>query len=317
MDKKLENWLHNANPWTNVYGLARTLLATSTLLTLLFNPTGNFFKPSSFSETYPNCSNRYSIFCLIDFNDTELIIIKWICILILGIVASGWRPRFTGIFHAWITFSFYNSAVAVDGGEQVATVFSLILLPITLTDNRKWHWQDPPQSRDEISKVIGMTSYYALRVQVAILYFHSVVAKISEEEWIDGTAVWYYIQSPMLGFHPDLLNIFKPLLTTPLIVVPTWGTLILQFILVMALVIDKKYWKYILIAAMFMHEIFAIALGLISFSLAVIAVLLMYLRPLEETFNFKEVKNTVLSNTFKGLNKIKLLKNGRLRYEEK
>ncbi|MBA2175828.1 hypothetical protein H0266_13100 [Halobacillus locisalis] len=306
MNEKLIRIFEKINPWTNVYGLARTLLATSTLLTLIMNDISTLFKPTSDFADYPSCGVDYSLFCIFDLGDTGLGILKWLCIILLLLTASGWRPRITGIIHAWITFSFYHSAVTVDGGEQVTTVFTLILIPLTLTDNRKWHWQDPPKDKTNLSKAVGISTYFAFRIQVAILYFHSVVAKISQEEWIDGTAVWYYMQSPMLGIHPKIFEIIEPILGSPLVVIPTWGTLIVQTILFASLFMDKKHWRKVLILAILMHELFAIILGLVTFSIAVIGVLLLYLWPLDDTFKFKGVKN--LSS---GLNKINILKTRR------
>ena len=37
LDAKIFKWLNSRNRWTNVYGLARSLIALSTLLTLLIN----------------------------------------------------------------------------------------------------------------------------------------------------------------------------------------------------------------------------------------------------------------------------------------
>ncbi|ARJ39342.1 hypothetical protein SporoP8_10935 [Sporosarcina ureae] len=292
---RIEKWLSRSNPFTNVYGLARTFLASSSLLLLLFNNIDILFKPTSDTQQYPTCSANYSLFCLTEFSNEGLAIMRWICIIALLVIASGWRPRFTGWLHAWIAFSLYHSATTIDGGEQVVAVFTLILIPLTLMDDRKWHWQKPVQNLSEIKKIIGMTSYYAFRLQVAILYFHSVVAKIAEENWVDGTAVWYYIQSPMLGLNKIMLDFFHPILSSAFIVVPTWGTLLLQTLLVISLVIDKKYWKHIFVLAILMHEVFAIFLGLITFSLAMVGVLLLYLWPLEETFQFKGVRNLVSS----------------------
>ncbi|MFH6682314.1 hypothetical protein RI119_04800 [Bacillus amyloliquefaciens] len=84
-------------------------------------------------------SDTFSLFLLFpDFRYIE--IVKAVCICILILVVIGWRPRLTGFFHWWISYSFQNSAVTLDGGDQVAAVFTLLLLPLTLTDPRKWHW---------------------------------------------------------------------------------------------------------------------------------------------------------------------------------
>lgn len=292
------SWANSINPWTNVYGLARTLIALSTATTLLFNDASTFFRPTSDTTMYPICQNNsISIFCFVPNDYIYLDIIRWFCVILLFIVASGWRPRYTGVIHWWITFSFMSSATTLDGGEQVATVFTLLLIPITICDPRRTHWEHIkiPENKFIYRKIISLITIHIIRVQVAILYFHSVVAKLGEEEWINGTAVWYYIQTPMLGLPDFLTDIFMPLLSSSFIVIPTWGTLLMQTLLVCALFSPKKYWNYILVLALLMHELFAILLGLISFSVVMLGVLVIYLRPVEHEYKFKfnRVLNTL------------------------
>lgn len=175
------------------------------------------------------------------------------------------------------------------GGEQVAAVFSLLLLPLALTDPRKSHWDKITPKKESInlySRVIGLVTFTVIRIQVAILYFNSTTAKLQEDEWLDGTAVYYYLQEPMLGLNPWLMKIFEPILASWLIIFPTWGTLVVQTILVIGLFAPKKNRKYILFLAIFMHEIFGLILGLISFSTIMFSVLILYLRPYDHEFNF-------------------------------
>lgn len=281
----------SSNPWTNVYGFARTLIALSMILTLSINPAETFFRPSSSSSEYPSCGNTFSLFCMVPNDYLYLNLIKWVAVILLLIVASGWRPRITGVVHWYIAYSFNVSALAIDGGEQVAVVLTLLLLPVTLTDSRKWHWQtysceDINTDKEVMKRIIAMVSFYAIRFQVAILYFHSTVAKLLNKEWVDGTAVYYYLNEPMLGLPSFLMNIVNPILSSGLVVIPTWGTILLQICLFGALFAPKKYWKYFLIAALLFHETIAVMLGLISFSIIMCAALILYLRPVESEFKF-------------------------------
>ncbi|GLO66115.1 sporulation-delaying protein SdpB family protein [Oceanobacillus kimchii] len=302
LNHRILKWANENNPWTNVYGLARTLIALSTLLTLALNDAEIFFRPTSDTTVYPNCSNSsISIFCLVPPDYTYLNIVRWICVLILIVVASGWRPRFTGIFHWWVSFSLLSSGVTIDGGENVAAVLTFLLIPMTLSDPRKNHWEKIELKENEgiYRRITALINIVFIRIQVAIIYFHSTVAKLNVPEWIDGTAVWYYIQSPMLGFNDFLNSLFNFATSSKLILIPTWGTLILQTILFMALFAPKKYWKYFLMAAIFMHEIFALLLGLVSFSLIMLGALVLYLRPIEEPFKFKRLKKPVSKKELK------------------
>ena len=134
--EKILKTIKNSKPWTNVYGLSRTLIALSLLITFIFNDIYNLFRPVAGLTEYPVCSNyEISVFCLLPAEYLPLT--KWLVIILLIVIASGWRPRYTGILHFWIASSFQNTAATLDGGEQVATVLTLLLVPLTILDNRK------------------------------------------------------------------------------------------------------------------------------------------------------------------------------------
>lgn len=302
MFKKINTFAYNLgisnNPWTNVYGFARTLLALSLLLTLSLNNAEILFRPAAGIAEFPSCGNNISIFCLVPNEYVYLNIIRWICVILLLLVASGWRPRITGIIHWFIAYSLQVSAITVDGGEQVNAVLALLLLPITLTDSRKWHWQSPNpievNSEKEIFKsIIAIVTLFVIRFQIAILYLHSTIAKLFSAEWVDGTAVYYYLADPMLGLPPLLFNLVKPILSSPFVVVATWGTLLLQICLFGALFAPKKYWNKFLLLALVFHESIALMLGLISFSITMCGALILYLRPIEQEFNFSKIKGLI------------------------
>ncbi|ATY84483.1 hypothetical protein CVV65_05530 [Kyrpidia spormannii] len=283
------DWVSQGNPWTNVYGFSRSLIALATAMTLAFNDASVFFRPAAGILTYPNRGALPGIFNMVPASYTYLNVVRWVCVVILLLVASGWRPRITCVLHWWISYSLFTSAITIDGGEQVATVMTLLLLPIALTDNRKWHWQTPADTltirNDEVlRRIVAYVTLTAIRVQVAIIYFNSTVAKLAQPEWIDGTAVYYYLNDPMLGLPSLLKNALNPILTSSAVVIPTWGTLILQTCLFAALFAPKSTWKYFLRAALLFHESIALMLGLVSFSLIMVASLVLFLHPAEKPF---------------------------------
>ncbi|MED4964603.1 hypothetical protein P9744_10755 [Heyndrickxia coagulans] len=298
MDRLYDRYLNiirPIKPWTNVYAMSRSIMAFSMLLTLVFNSSTTFFKNEEMLSKY---RDTYSIFTMFPYEYIGLI--KGLCIVILLLVIIGWRPQITGILHWWIAYSFQNSAITIDGGEQVAAVFTLLLIPITLTDPRKWHWSIENTNNNRrfelYYKSIAFVFLWLIRFQVALLYFHSILAKLSDEDWINGTAVYYYLNDPMYGLPNLLHSMFDFILDSKLVIIPTYLTLLTQFILVLGFMAPKKIWKYILLTGIFMHEIFALMLGLVSFSLNMLAVLILYLRPWENRFSLSFV--TKLANRF-------------------
>ncbi|AID00223.1 hypothetical protein P9152_05385 [Bacillus subtilis] len=295
LNEKIFEWVNCNYPWTNVYGISRSLMALATALTLIFNDASVFFRPASGIATYPYCPKTIpSVFCFTSNDYLHLNIVRWICVLLLLIIATGWRPRITGIIHWWICYSLQVSALTIDGGEQVNAVFTLLLLPITLTDSRKWHWYnnevyDIDNNGEFYARMIALVSFVAIRVQVSILYFNSFVAKLGEEDWINGTAVYYYSQHLMLGFPEVILHIFQFIITSKFVVVATWGTLLIQFLLFAAILAPKKGWNFLFYIGLLMHDIFAIMFGLISFSMIMCSILILYLRPLNKPFKLKQL----------------------------
>lgn len=286
-------WTRTKFPWTNVYGLARTILAAGTALTLLFNEAEVFFRPASGIPDYPLCRGIGFIGIFCTFNP-HLEVARWISIIILLIVASGWRPRYTALFHWWISFSLQTAAMTLDGGDQVTAVLTFLLLPIALTDNRKWHWQRVSVNDKErgsellsviLARAVAVSSLLAIRFQVAVIYFHAALAKLSVDEWIDGTVLYYWFTDPSVGL-PGWLSFITPVFTTPLVAIITWSSVALEVFLFMAWMMPKKRWHLLLIAGILFHLSIALAMGLISFGLAMTAALILYLRPFEKEFSF-------------------------------
>jgi antimicrobial peptide system SdpB family protein len=172
----------------------------------------------------------------------------------------------------------------------------LLILPVALTDDRRWHWQSSALPEDgkanarTLRKIVALTALVAIRVQVSIVYFHAAIGKLSVEEWINGTALYYWLTNPTFGL-PDWLRVMGPILTSRWIVVITWSVLFLETGLFMALVMPKGARKYWLIAGILFHAGIAITMGLFSFSLAMFAALILYLRPPEQQFAFSAVTN--------------------------
>ena len=291
---KAREWAARSNPWTNVYGLARTLLALGSLTTLLFSKPTDLFRPAVGLPFAPICLGitRFGLFCQVGGSHLE--ISRWLATLILLVVASGWRPRLTGILHWWVAVSFSTSAIMVDGGDQVTAILTLLLLPVTLTDPRRWHWegvQGKPSGLTEITRLVALSSLFMIRVQVAGIYFHSAIAKFQVPEWANGTAVYYWFTDPTFGAPGWLHPILAPLLANALsVTLITWGALMLQVFLFMGLVMDKRHRRVLLLLGLGFHAGIALIHGLISFAIAMWAALILYLRPVSEEFQF--VNNT-------------------------
>lgn len=284
------------DPWTNVYGTARSLLALSTLLSLAFTSQEILFTPALDIETVPVCvglGGSFSLFCVVG---DQLWLARWLAIAILIVVISGWRPRITGVLHWWVCFSLVNSVLLIDGGDHVALVLAFLLLPITLTDPRRSHFarrayaeqtaQSPPASSGEaIRRLVASSSHLAIRFQLAILYLHAAFAKCAVTEWQNGTALYYWLVDPQYGVADWLQPAIFPLLRLPFVVAPmTWAVIAFEFALFAGLLAERRYRPILLCGGLLLHAGIALFHGLISFSLAMSGALVLFLRPLDQEF---------------------------------
>jgi antimicrobial peptide system SdpB family protein len=283
-------WGAGATPWTNVYGVARSLLAGTTALTLLLNQGRTLFRPGAGVPDGPLCEGArgLGLFCVAGANHLELA--RWLAIGVLVVVASGWRPRLTGVLHWWVSFSFQANALVLDGGDSVTAVLALLLIPVTLTDPRRWHWQAAetmgPGRSSEASRLIAQVALLAVRLQVAGIYFHAAVAKFAVKEWADGTMLYYVLDSPMFGAAGWRRTLLWPVLTNgTLVALLTWSVLLAEYLLSTGLIVSKRYRGMLLGLGLSLHAGILLFQGLASFSLAMFAALILYLRPVEQEFH--------------------------------
>ncbi len=280
---RLGHWMRPwtvKNPFTNVYGLSRTLLAVATAGTIAFNQSTVLFTPVAGIYDVPRCNSgilKISVFCLAS---TRLGTARWLSVALLIVVASGWRPRVTAIPHAWVAYSLFSSSTIFDGGDQINLVLTILLLPVALLDRRPWHWRASYDGNSSpLVLLVAWSAIFMIRVQVAAVYFVSGISKLGQAEWANGTAMYYWLLT--FGGVPRSVVYF---LSKPIFVlVMTWGSIALEVALAAGLVLPRKSWRPLLIIGIVFHLMIALVFDLWSFALAMIAALIIYLRPADET----------------------------------
>lgn len=281
-DQTLQTWGSRSYA-TNVYGLARTLLATGSLITLLFNSPGVLFKESLVSDMSPICNtvSEFGIWCLLS---PHLELARWLSIGILLLVISGWRPRFTGPLHWWVAYSYSTSATMVDGGDQITTLLTFFLIPLCLLDSRANHWQAAPAPALRTAPVLAglliTLTYWTVRMQVALIYFEAAIGKMYVTEWVDGTALYYWFTHPTFGAYGAVRELVISVFSNGTVVAfTTWGVILFEVLLFMAVFLDVRKRKYLLAAGILFHLGIVVIHGLMSFFFAMSAALVLYLQP--------------------------------------
>ncbi len=268
----------NSLPFTKVYGAGRSLLALSTLLTLVLNGSAILFSPEKFSPAYHHDLNIINFFLLFGYKNIWLS--KKIAIIILLAVISGIYPKITGILHWWISFSAFHAFLIVDGGDQVISALTFFLIFITVLDNRKNHWSKLiPQS--VVSIYMGNMVMQLIRIQVFVLYLIAAVRKFYIKEWIDGTAMYYWLTNNLFG-APHYLMWFVHLLILNhvFVFILTWAAILFELIVCAGIFFTPTFKIKLLRAALIFHLLIFIFMGLGSFFFAMAGALILYLYPI-------------------------------------
>ena len=137
--KYLINYLAKIESWGNKYAqfnfsyhtlqVSRTLIAIATLTTLICSPTNAIFTEAFFQrlEVKNTLLSNYNLFILVGFK--HIIISKIICFIVLFGVISGYFVKITSMLHWYITFSFFSISTIIDGGDQIASILTLLIIP--------------------------------------------------------------------------------------------------------------------------------------------------------------------------------------------
>ncbi|WP_367754142.1 sporulation-delaying protein SdpB family protein [Flavobacterium sp. WC2430] len=268
--------LINHNYWTNWLGFSRSLLAFSLLITLSLNNKTTLFytglQNQSFSKFNQIGFNIYSWFS--DFNVGIII-----SIISLIIVISGIYPKYTCLLHWFVSYSFISTSTCSDGGDIVSSIITLLLIPLCLFDDRKWHWQLTTKKRSFFAKTIATISYYLISIQIFVIYFFAAIGKFKITEWQNGTAIYYWLTHPLFGVNKFFLSAINLILLNPILTAfLNWSVLLVELLIAFCLFsTNLKYRKIILIIGLFFHLCIGILMGIFSFSITMSSILFLFL----------------------------------------
>jgi antimicrobial peptide system SdpB family protein len=270
------------NIYTFPLGLARSFLALGTLTIFLFNSTDILFPDFLFeSLTEQGWYKSISLFYIFSGN---VGLAKAITIVILTVNVLGFYPRYFGILHWYVAYSFFVASPLIDGGDQINTILTLLLVPITIFDSRKNHFYGIINPISKHINIILVSFLLIIKIQVAILYFNSAVAKFAVEEWMNGTALYYWLLHPIHGVSDWLDFYVRPLMVnTYSVTMLTWGVIIFEIILSCVIFTSPskiRYRKRMLVLGMLFHFGIFLVHGLPSFACAMFGALLLFCLPI-------------------------------------
>ncbi len=266
------------SPWA---GLGRTIIAIAQLTIFLFATSSTLFVPVYGQADAPACGGfrQVSLYCLGGLNpDPE--VMRWIFVVVLLVVASGWRPQFTVIPQAWIAFSFNQSVSLPDGGDSVAQIITLLMIPIFICDRRKWHWGDAPTDPSRMSHGLALSAWLFIRLQVAAIYLHSGLGKIGTEAWAAGSAEYFVARDKSFGSDGVVGSILEWYTSSAIGTVSiTWGTILVECLLAVLILGAARMRFVALLIATALHLGIIVTMGLWSFGLIMIGAVMVAAAP--------------------------------------
>jgi antimicrobial peptide system SdpB family protein len=255
------------------FAIGRTALALATASELLFTRPDALFTTVGVA-TGPLCAAQpaVSLFCLgkgYGFIEAR----RWLAIIGLLLVASGYRPRYLGIIHLWIVFSVTTSVTLPDGGDSIALIAVFLITPMCLADQRRWQWTPPQARMTRVGRTVAYLSFWALRLQIAYLYVDSAIAKMGVADWQNGSAFYYFVRDKMFGsagpLSPIWMWISEQSLTTLAI---TWGTIVIELAIALFTLLDARWRMAAFRLCLTLHALIFLSMGLFSFSLVMAAI---------------------------------------------
>ncbi|HXH35574.1 MAG TPA: hypothetical protein VNJ54_14410 [Plantibacter sp.] len=240
---------------------ARAAIAAGQLLTLLTNTPAQI---QSLGLEPRQCDAWGSLLphCILDNGAYELPT-HIMLIAALLVVASGVLPAVTGPLHVYAALTIQAVLHTKDGGDQVALVLSVLMLPICLADRRIWSWRHTATMPSWTN-----VSLLAVRIQVAYIYAEAAISKMSQPTWQEGTAYYYWVNG--FYFSPEPL-IREPVLwlaaLPPVTLAGSYGAIAFEAILALSMFLNARLQRRLFIPAVLFHATIGVVFGIWSFSI--------------------------------------------------
>ncbi|WP_460947064.1 HTTM domain-containing protein [Okibacterium endophyticum] len=220
---------------------------------------------------------------LFDLNYGILIVLAFIFMI-------GWQTRIvTPILLVYSVALTTNSVVLTNGGDLVMRITLLFLVFANLSQ----HWsvdawmrsrrhaagltarQRPRWLPDWLVNGAHNTALILCCYQIMLVYVNSGIYKLMGEEWVDGTALYYALSLDVFLPFPALSQLAWQI--TPFVFVGSWISIWAQ-VLFPVLLLWKPTRYAAILAILGMHFGIGLFLGLWPFSIAMIALDLLFIR---------------------------------------
>lgn len=218
---------------------------------------------------------RFDLFLLLGNNDQLITYYYYALVFFALCLTAGFMTRFSAAFIALSLISMHHHCpFNINGGDAFLRLTSLWLMfsnagecysvDAWIRRKKEPDWQ-PSAKPPWAQRMIQM--------QLALVYCQTFWLKLSGQQWVDGTAVYYATRLQDLGRFP--LPLFDSLLFCKLL---SWGTLVIELAM-WTVVWIKEFRYYTLLGALLLHLGIDYAINLPVFEWAFIVALVTFVEP--------------------------------------
>jgi sporulation delaying protein B len=257
--------------------LARSCIAAAQLGTLAATSDQGLFGGGR-SGLDARCDRHAgSLWCLPGLSD-RLLVARMVAIVVLGLVVSGYRPKLTCIPHWYVSFSLFGGVVAPNGGDAVAVIATMLVVPACLGDNRRWQWRGPDSPMPAKWRGSALAANYVMRLQIAVIYAMTAVSKLADPAWQHGIAMSEVFRdvnyAPAPGLDTALSSVadFGPVGS-----ILGWSVIFVEFAIAVLVLGRRRRRVRAFALVVLLHVPIGVLLGLPSFALIMIGFVAMTL----------------------------------------
>jgi antimicrobial peptide system SdpB family protein len=252
-------------------GLSRSVLAAAVLSVLVFTPDRDLFI-SAGTESGLRCAGvrAVSLWCLT--GPDGFTACRAVAFAVLGLTVAGFRPRWTCLPFWYLTFGLGTAMTVANGGEGVARIIALLLIPLGLADDRTWQWTRPTAAISPELRGAAHVALLFLRLQVLVIYANAAVAKLGDPRWRNGSAFGAVLHDRYYGAPEAVLRFADPVLALPgAAAAAAWLTILAELAIAAAMPAPVAVRRKALWVAVVLHGSIVLGMGLVSFGVVMVA----------------------------------------------
>ncbi|MCE6995294.1 hypothetical protein LZG04_10795 [Saccharothrix sp. S26] len=269
--------INRAEPRGVPLAVGRSLLAAAGLLTILFSSDSVLFVRTAELPDGMRCAGvrAASLWCVMGPTESGLLVSRVLAVAVLVLVLVGFSPKWTCVPHWYVSFSLAAAMDMANGGDTIAQVATMLLVPICLGDDRVSQWRPVLRPLAPSWRGSAFAAHLGLRGQLCLIYLGAVTAKLMDPLWRHGAAMNIVAHHPQYGFPASVRELLSPALNSYwFVAVLSWSVIGAQVAIALLILGRRKHRLIALVLGCGLHLGIMFLMSLMSFGMVMIALLI-------------------------------------------